>query len=121
MIKPTVVLGAHTNPEKYAYKAIEFLQSIHQPVYAVGIKKGEVLGLSIETDFAHLIEPIDTVTLYVGAQNQSNWIQAILDLKPKRVIFNPGTENPEFEQLLVDNGIEVQEACTLVMVRSGQF
>ncbi len=121
MNKPTVVLGANANPEKYAYKAIEFLQSINQPIYAVGIKAGEVLGLPIESDFSNIKDPIHTVTLYVGAQNQSNWIQPILDLFPERVIFNPGTENPEFAEMLEEKGIKVEEACTLVMVRTGVY
>jgi predicted CoA-binding protein len=123
MNKPTVVLGANSNPEKYAYKAVDFLQGIGQIIYPVGIKPGEVLGLKIEQDFNHLSADnhVDTVSLYVGPQNQANWIKPIIDLKPKRVIFNPGTENPEFEELLEANGIEAIEACTLVMVRTGQY
>ncbi len=123
MQKPTVVLGANPNPEKYPYKAIDFLQSIEQPVYPVGIKTGTVLGLEIlpALDDSRIQEPVHTVTLYVGPQNQESWYQPILNLKPKRVIFNPGTENPEFEELLETNGIEVVEACTLVMIRTGQY
>ena len=123
MNKPTIVLGANNNPEKYAYKAVDFLQGLGQTIYPVGIKSGEVLGLKIEQDFSHLIhlKNIDTVSLYVGPQNQTNWIQAIIDLKPKRVIFNPGTENQDFEELLEANCIEAIEACTLVMVRTGQY
>ena len=121
MDKPTVVLGANNNPEKYAYKAVDFLQGIGQTIYPIGIKAGEVLGLKIEQDFNHLPPDIDTVTLYVGPHNQTNWIQPIINLRPKRVIFNPGTENPEFEDLLEQHGIEAIEACTLVMVRTGQY
>jgi len=122
MNKPTVVLGANTNPEKYAYKAVEFLQSINQPIFPVGIRPGEVKGLDIEQDFSHLEDKeIHTVTLYVNPTNQTHWYQSILNLNPKRVIFNPGTENPEFEEMLEEKGIETVEACTLVMVRTGQF
>ncbi len=122
MNKPTVVLGANTNPEKYAYKAVEFLQSIHQPVFPVGIRPGEVKGLPILQDFSHLKnEDVHTVTLYVNPTNQTHWYKQILDLNPKRVIFNPGTENPEFEEMLEEKGIEVEEACTLVMVRTGVY
>lgn len=122
MNKPTVVLGANTNPEKYAYRAVEFLKSINQPVYPVGIKHGEVLGLEILPDFKHLeTQDIHTVTLYLNPTNQIHWYKPILHLKPKRVIFNPGTENPEFEEMLEEKGIEVEEACTLVLVRSGQY
>jgi predicted CoA-binding protein len=122
MNKPTVVLGANTNPEKYAYKAVEFLQSINQPIFPVGIRPGEVKGLPIMQDFSHLQnEAIDTVTLYLNPTNQTHWYKQILHLNPKRVIFNPGTENPEFEEMLEEKGIKVEEACTLVMVRTGVY
>jgi len=123
MRKPTIVLGANDNPERYAYKAVDFLQSIKQPIYPVGIKKGTVLGLEILHDFKDpkINEPIHTVTLYLNPFHQKEWYQPILDLKPKRVIFNPGTENEEFENMLEEAGIEVEEACTLVMVRTGVY
>jgi len=123
MIKPTVVLGANPNPERYAWKAVDFLQSINQPVYPVGIKKGKVLGLEILPDFEHIKEDqnIHTVTLYINPTHQKEWYKPIMDLNPKRVIFNPGTENPEFEALLEEKGIEVEEACTLTMIRVGLF
>ena len=122
MNKPTVVLGANTNPEKYAYRAVEFLQSIYQPVFPVGIRPGEVKGLPIFQDFSHLKnEDIHTVTLYLNPSNQTHWYKQILHLNPTRVIFNPGTENPEFEEMLEEKGIEVEEACTLVMVRTGVY
>lgn len=123
MEKPTIVLGASDNPERYAYKAVSFLQSIHQPVYPVGIRKGEVLGLNILPDIndPSIPEEIHTVTLYMNPIHQKDWYQKILDLNPKRVIFNPGTENPEFEEMLEERGIETTESCTLVMVRTGVF
>jgi predicted CoA-binding protein len=123
MRKPTIVLGANNNPERYAYKAVEFLQSIKQPIYPVGIKSGEVLGLEILHDFkdSKISEPIDTVTLYLNPFHQEAWYQPIIDLKPKRVIFNPGTENDEFEDRLRKEGIEALEACTLVMIRTGVY
>lgn len=121
--KPTVVLGATDNPERYAYKAVQFLQSINQPVYPVGIRKGTVLGLNImqELDDPAISEPVHTVSLYINPMIQESWYDKILALHPQRVIFNPGTENPEFEQMLESAGIETEEACTLVMVRTGVF
>jgi len=123
MRKATIVLGANNNPERYAYKAVEFLQSIQQPIYPVGIKSGEVRGLEILHDFKDpkINEPIDTVTLYLNPFHQEMWYQQIINLKPKRVIFNPGTENDEFEDRLRQEGIEVIEACTLVMIRTGVY
>lgn len=123
MRKPTIVLGASNNPDRYAYKAVDFLQSINQPVYPVGIKKGVVKGLEILHDFndSKIQDTIHTVTLYINPLIQRDWYKKILELKPQRVIFNPGTENQEFEEMLEADGIETVEACTLVMIRTGVF
>jgi uncharacterized protein len=115
MNKPTVVIGASDNPERYAHKAVIALQKNEHTVYPVGIRKGVINGLEIITD-TPLFEDIDTVTVYVGLANQAIWNDYILALKPKRIIFNPGTENPELMRLAAQNGIEVIEACTLVML-----
>ncbi len=116
----TVVIGASNNPDRYAYKAIKMLQDHGHEVVAVSNKKEEVLGLTIQnTDV--LEEAVDTITLYVGPQNQSHYQEYILNTKPRRVIFNPGTEHPEFEEMLVKHGILTEEACTLVLLSTGQY
>lgn len=122
MQKPTVVLGASPNHDRYSYKAVEFLKNEKHPVFPVGIKNGEILGSKINSGFDDLSnKKIHTVTLYLNEQNQKQWYEKIIGLNPQRVIFNPGTENPEFEDILNKNHIETIEACTLVMLRTGQF
>ncbi len=116
----TLVLGATTNPDRYAYRAVHSLQSHGHEVVPVGIRQGEVAGLPIRTDRPQ--EPgVDTVTLYVGPRNQPAWYDYILGLKPRRILFNPGTENPEFEALAQQQGIQTEEACTLVLLSIGQY
>jgi len=119
-MKKTVVIGASENPDRYAYKATIALQSHRHQVVPVGLKEGEINGIKILKDKPP-VEDVDTVTLYVGPQNQPAWYDYILSLKPKRVIFNPGTENEEFEKKLIENKIEPVEACTLVMLSIGNY
>lgn len=118
--KPTVVIGASPNSDRYSYKATISLQQHQQSVFPIGIRSGQINGLDIITDKPAL-ENIDTVTLYVGPDNQGPWMDYIFSLKPKRIIFNPGTENPEFEALAENKGIEVLEACTLVLLSINQY
>lgn len=118
--KTTVVIGASPNTERYSYKATISLQNHQHTVYPVGLRKGIINGLEIITDKPAL-ENIDTVSLYVGPDNQPYWYEYILSLKPKRIIFNPGTENPEFEKMAADQGIETTEACTLVLLSIKQY
>ncbi len=120
MSKKTLVLGATTNPDRTAYTAIHKLVNYGHPVIAVGIKQGEVAGVPIEQGQPG-VEGIDTVTLYVGPKNQPVFYDYILKLKPQRVIFNPGTENPELEAKLKENNIDFVEACTLVMLSVGKY
>lgn len=87
----------------------------------MGIRKGEVGGQPIITDKEQKIEGVDTVTLYVGPQNQPTWYDYIISLQPKRIIFNPGTENRELEQMAEDAGIETMHHCTLVMLASSTY
>lgn len=115
-----LVYGASTNPSRYAYIATELLLQHGHEVSLVGIKKGEVLGLTIQQD-QPIIEDIDTVTLYVGPSNQEGLFDYLQALAPRRVIFNPGTENPELERALGKTGIQTEEACTLVLLHTGQF
>ncbi|PJE40017.1 MAG: CoA-binding protein [Flavobacterium sp.] len=118
--KKTLVLGASTNPERYAYKAIEKLTEKGHAVLAIGQKTGEVAGVKIHTKTIPL-KNIDTVTLYLNPLRQRDYYNYIIETKPKRVIFNPGTENPEFYQLLQGNGIKVEVACTLVLLATNQY
>jgi uncharacterized protein len=122
MSKKTVIIGATPNTSRYAYLAAEMLSEYDHEIVPVGIKTGEVLGnkiLNIREKPA--IENVDTVTLYLGSQHQQEWYNYIFSLKPKRIIFNPGAENTAFKQLAEEQGIEVLEACTLVLLRTGQF
>jgi uncharacterized protein len=118
--KKTVVLGASTKPDRYAYKAISMLVDKGHSVLAIGQNTGEVAGVKIYTKNIPL-KNIDTVTLYLNPLRQKDYYNYIIETKPKRVIFNPGTENPEFYQLLKANGIEVEVACTLVLLTTNQY
>lgn len=118
--KPTVVIGASPNADRYSYKATISLQNHNHAVYPVGIRSGRINDLDIITTKQNF-ENIDTVTLYVGKDNQPEWIDYIFSLRPKRIIFNPGTENSELVQLAESKGIEATEACTLVLLATGQY
>ena len=118
--KKTLVLGASTNPERYAYKAIEKLTEKGHSVLAIGQKTGEVAGVKIHTKTIPL-KNIDTVTLYLNPLRQRDYYNYIIETKPKRVIFNPGTENPVLQSMAVEKGIDTIEACTLVMLKTGQY
>ena len=118
----TVIIGASTNPDRYAYKASHMLKQHNQQFVPVGIKSGKVAGEEIvDLRTKPAISDVDTVTLYLGPQNQAEWEDYILSLKPRRVVFNPGTENATFQKKLTDQGIMVEEACTLVLLRTGQY
>jgi predicted CoA-binding protein len=118
--KKTVVLGATTKPDRYAFKAITMLVEKGNSVLAIGQNAGEVAGITIRTKNIPL-KNIDTVTLYLNPARQRDYYNYIIETKPKRVIFNPGTENPEFYQLLQSNGIKVEVACTLVLLATNQY
>jgi len=118
--KKTVVIGASTKPEKYAYLAIMKLVENGHSVLAIGQNSGEVAGIKIQTK-AIPLKNIDTVTIYLNPTRQRDYYNYIVEAKPKRVIFNPGTENPEFYQLLQLNNIKVEVACTLVLLTTNQY
>jgi len=121
-MKKTVIIGATTNPSRYAFMAAEMLTSYGHEIVPVGIREGEVSGRAIlNISKRPVIPEVDTVTLYIGPHRQPEWYDFILDLKPKRIIFNPGTENSEFEKRAQESGSEVVEGCTLVMLRSGAY
>lgn len=120
-MKKTLIIGASPNPERYSYKAAHSLVRHGHPIIQIGKTDGKVADKPILKGKPNLEKDIDTVTLYVSQQNQGEWYDYVLALKPKRVIFNPGTENPEFEALLENNGIETLEACTLVLLAIGAY
>jgi len=120
MIKKTLVLGASTNPSRYSYLAIQRLISNKHDVKALGRREGKVNGVKINTT-KKMFRNIDTITLYLNAKNQKDVYDYILQLKPKRVLFNPGAENIELENLLFKNNIAFEKACTLVLLGIGEY
>lgn len=116
----TLVMGATPNPSRYAYLAVERLVAKGHPVLAVGRKKGEVAGIPIQQEFP-ADRDIHTVTMYLNAANQKMYHDQILGARPKRIIFNPGAENPVLQNLAAAEGIQVELACTLVMLVSGAY
>jgi hypothetical protein len=120
MKKKTLVIGASTNPERYSYLAIRSLLRHGHGVAAVGRTPGEVDGVKIKAGTPRLAN-IDTVTLYLNPNHQAEYADYLLGLKPRRIIFNPGTENHAFMLRANQAGIEVLEACTLVLLGTGQY
>lgn len=118
--KKTLVLGASDNPERYSYLAINRLRQHGHPVAAIGRKKTTVADVPVDTA-KNDIDQIDTVTLYLNPVHQKEYYNYILSLKPKRIIFNPGAENEELAQLAAAHHIQPVEACTLVLLSTGQF
>ena len=116
----TLVIGASENRERYSNMAIRELRKHGHEVIAVGVKKGQVEDVFIETEIP-VQEKVHTISLYLNPDRQKPFYEQLLQLQPTRIIFNPCTENETFEQLAVDSGIEVLEACTLVMLRTGQY
>ncbi len=120
MGKTTLVLGASTNPERYSNLAVKRLMAHGHAVIAVGRREGAIGDQLVRTQ----VPPgtiVDTVSVYLNAHNQKAWEQILLDLSPARIIFNPGAENREFAAKAVAKGIDVLEACTLVMLGTGQY
>lgn len=118
--KKTLIFGASTNPQRYSNKALLMLQEYDHPIVAIGGRVGAVADVSILTGHPEL-EGIHTVTMYMGEQRQKEHEDYLLSLKPERIIFNPGAENTGLYLRAKKEGIEVINACTLVMLRTGQF
>jgi predicted CoA-binding protein len=118
-MKSTLVIGASENTARYSNIAIKMLRDHHIETFGYGLKEGKVEDVEIFTD--QRIVPIDTVSLYVGPNHQDPIKDYIYKLKPRRVIFNPGTENIEFERELNNRGIETEEACTLVLLSTNAY
>ncbi len=119
MSKNTLVIGASENPARYSNRAIRSLRTHNHKVVALAKRKGQVDDIEIQSEFP--VKGIHTVTMYVGRQRQPEYYSKILNLHPKRVIFNPGTENDNLAELLEKNDIEAIEACTLVMLSIGNY
>ncbi len=119
-MKKTLVLGASNNPARYSNMAIEKLVKYEQPVVAIGLRSGTVADIEIFTD-KPVLDDIHTVTMYISPKRQPEYYDYLVGLKPKRIIFNPGTENPEFYKILEKNGIKVDPACTLVLLSSQHY
>jgi predicted CoA-binding protein len=118
--KKTLVLGASANPSRYSYLAVNKLREHKHPVVAIGRKTAIVADIPVQSETSP-IPDLDTVTMYLNPVNQKNYYDYILDQHPKRVIFNPGAENQEFEKILEEKGIQTVEACTLVLLATGQY
>ena len=119
-MKKTLVLGASLNPSRYSHMAINKLTSNNYKVVAIGLKRGEVAGVPIIKE-KKLFDGIHSITLYLNQERQKEYYEYIISLKPNRVIFNPGTENPELYKLLGENNILAEVACTLVLLSTNQY
>jgi len=118
--KKTLVLGASLKPERYSNAAINKLKANNHEVLAFGLVPGRVNSVSIDTELLDYTD-IHTVTLYLNSNHQKKYYKYILGLNPRRVIFNPGTENPEFMELLSAQNISYEVACTLVLLSIGEY
>ena len=119
-MKKTLVFGASLNPNRYSHYAIQRLVAHNNEVVAFGLREGLVEGIPIDTTLVPY-DDIDTITLYMNAKRQKEYYSYIIGLQPKRVIFNPGTENPEFFKLLEENNINFEMSCTLVLLSTNQY
>jgi uncharacterized protein len=120
MNKRTAIIGASSNAERYSYKATVSLKKHGHTVFPIGIRDGEIEGEPILTGKPILFD-IDTITLYLNAKNQVDWYDYILQIKPTRIIFNPGAENLELLNLATQHGIHCEVACTLVLLSIGNY
>lgn len=121
-VKRTVILGASNNPARYAYLAAHRLKERDHDIIPVGIRKGQVAGeLILDIRKKPVIQKVDTITLYMNPLRQQPYYDYILNLEPRRIIFNPGTENPELENMAREAGIETENSCTLVMLSTGIY
>lgn len=120
MSKKTLVIGASLKPQRYSNIAMNRLTNFNHEVVAIGLREGQVAGVDIDVNLMPYTN-IDTVTLYLNPERQKAYYDYIIGLYPKRIIFNPGTENPEFQNLLKQKGIYFEEACTLVLLSTNQY
>ncbi len=118
--KRTLVLGASPNPERYAFLAVQSLHNHGYEVVPVGIREGSIASIPIDTH-SKVHQDIHTLSLYLNPEHQKEWYSYILSTQPRRIIFNPGTENMELETLAQNHGIQSLHACTLVLLNTGQY
>jgi uncharacterized protein len=118
--KKTLVLGASQNPQRYSFLALNKLKKYGHPVVAIGKRKALVNEIEIATETV-AFEDVHTITLYLNPHNQVPYYNYIIGLKPQRIIFNPGTENPELATMAQQHGIQTLQACTLVMLSANQY
>lgn len=119
-MKKTVVIGASTNLDRYSNLVIHRLRAKGHPVVAIGNRTGTIADVDILTEKEPL-EGVHTVSLYLSAKRQPEYYDYIVSLNPERVIFNPGTENPEFYDILLQNNIKVDVACSMVLLATDQY
>lgn len=119
--KKTAIIGASPNPGRYSHVATSLLSEYGHETVPLGQRAGHIGQEEIITEWPDAIDELDTITLYMNPQRQEPLYDYLVGLRPKRMIFNPGTENPALEKLASDAGIEVEEACTLVLLRTGQY
>jgi hypothetical protein len=115
-----VVLGASPDPGRYSYRAVRQLVKRNYEVVAIGKKKGLIGDILIETGQPP-IQDVHTILIYLSPHHQGEIFDYVLSLRPKRVIFNPGTESPEFEEILISHNVEVVHDCSLVMMAMDRF
>jgi len=120
MNKKTLVIGASQKANRYSNYAIKRLLYFNHDVVAIGARKGTVAKVNIETELLPILD-VDTITIYLNSEKQKPFYDYIVSLNPKRVIFNPGTENPELYSILKENNIAFEESCTLVLLSTNQY
>ncbi len=119
--KKTMVFGASPNPSRYAHLAVRRLENNGIEVVALGRRAGQIGNTTIQTDYPAQIDELHTISLYLGAKHQPPYYDYLIGLKPKRVLFNPGTENPDFVARLEKAGIVAEMACTLALLSIGAY
>lgn len=119
-MKKTLVIGASTKEDRYSYKVIRLLREHDIDTVAIGNKTGEIDDVTIETG-KPLVEKLKTIAVYLSPKNQEDYLNYMIALKPKRILFPPGTENPDFYKRANAHGIETEEACPLVMLKTGTY
>ncbi len=120
MKNKTLIIGASIKPERYSYKAAEKLRAHNHEIYMIGARAAQLFGVEISTEM-HPYTDVDTVMLYVSPKNQLKYYDYIISLKPRRVIFNPGTENSELTARLSAHNIQFENACTLVLLSTSAY
>ncbi len=120
MKSTTLVFGASLKADRYSNRAVRLLRANNINTMAFGMQEGEISGIQVTSNLDDL-QDIDTISLYMNPRRQKEFYEAILGLEPRRVIFNPGTENPELQNLLEEAGIRYENACTLTLLATGQY